>query len=228
MRSKLMSFLTVIGAVTVLVLAANTVAFATTGKSLIAGKTNSTSKVTTIKRTKAGSALKVTTKSNANPPFAVNGKGKVANLSADTVDGYDSSTMLTRAYVFNHTVTDPPSGALTIPLPVPTGKYLASYSAFLIGTANAFVDCYLQSGSPTKNVGESRLTAGPHDAALSGSGYLEVKTATNARAALVCDGGGFITDPGQPIQIVLTRVNVATSTSTSTSTRVATPSARKH
>lgn len=91
MRSKLMSLLTVIGAVTVLVLAANSVALATTGKAILAGKINTSSKMTTLTRTTAGTALKVTTKSTANAPFAVNGTGKVANLNADKIDGKDST-----------------------------------------------------------------------------------------------------------------------------------------
>src|SRR4051794_40614179 len=92
MRSKLLSLLTVIGAATVLVLAANTVALATTGKALIAGGTNSASKVTTISRTTSGSALQLKTSSSTAAPLTVNGKGKVANLNADTVDGLEGGT----------------------------------------------------------------------------------------------------------------------------------------
>lgn len=91
MRSKLLSALTVLGAVTVLVLAANTVALAANGKGFLLGKTNSASKVTTLTRTVSGPALQVKTKSNLNAPFAVNGTGKVANLNADKIDGKDSS-----------------------------------------------------------------------------------------------------------------------------------------
>ena len=91
MRSKVSTLLTVIGAVTVLVLASNTVALATTGHSFILGKANSANKITSLTRTTAGPALKVVTKSSANPPLTVNGKGKVANLNADLLDGLSSS-----------------------------------------------------------------------------------------------------------------------------------------
>jgi hypothetical protein len=88
---KFKTFLTVIGAVTVLVLAANTAAFAATGGKFILGKTNKASKVSTLKRTTAGSPLNLVTKSGANAPFTTNGGGKVANLNADKIDGKDSS-----------------------------------------------------------------------------------------------------------------------------------------
>lgn len=91
MRSRLTTVLTVIGAVTVLVLAANTVALATTGKALIVGKTNTSSKITTIKRTTAGSGLQIIT-SSTSAPLVVSGKGKVKNLDADKVDGKEASS----------------------------------------------------------------------------------------------------------------------------------------
>src|SRR5881409_1949916 len=100
MRSKFLTLLTVVGALTVLVLAGNTVALATTGKAILAGKINTSTKMTSITRTTPGTGLQVKTKSSANSPFAVNGKGKVTNLNADRLDGLDSSVLGTRAYVF--------------------------------------------------------------------------------------------------------------------------------
>ena len=91
MRSKLISALTVIGAVTILLLAGNTVALAGTGKGFLLGKTNTTSKATTLKRTAPGAALKITTKKTTDAPIKVNGTGLVANLNADKIDGKDSS-----------------------------------------------------------------------------------------------------------------------------------------
>ncbi|MFL6107223.1 MAG: hypothetical protein ACJ72L_09685 [Marmoricola sp.] len=91
MRSKLLSVLTVIGALTVLVLAGNTVALATTGKAILAGKINTASKMTSLTRTTSGTGLQVKTKSTANAPLAVNGTGKVVNFNADKLDGLDST-----------------------------------------------------------------------------------------------------------------------------------------
>lgn len=91
MRSRLISMLTVIGAVTVLVLASNTVAIAATGKGFILGKTNAAKTTTTLKRTTAGSALSLRTKSSANAPLTVNGTGVVTNFNADKLDGLDAN-----------------------------------------------------------------------------------------------------------------------------------------
>jgi hypothetical protein len=91
MHKKLISLLTVLGAATVLVLAANTVTYAATGHSFILGKANKANQVTTLKRTTSGQALSLVTKSSSNAPLAVNGKGKVANLNADRLDGLDST-----------------------------------------------------------------------------------------------------------------------------------------
>jgi hypothetical protein len=83
--------LAVLGAVTVLVLAGNSIAMAATGKAFILGKGNSANKMTSLSRTTAGSALKLKTTTSAAAPMVVNGRGKVGNLNADLLDGKDSS-----------------------------------------------------------------------------------------------------------------------------------------
>ena len=90
MRS-LKTLLTVIGAVTVLVLASNTLALAATGHALILGKKNTANKITKLNRTTAGPALKIKTTSSSAAPLKVNGAGKVTNLNADSVDGKSAS-----------------------------------------------------------------------------------------------------------------------------------------
>jgi hypothetical protein len=97
---KLKSFLTVLGAVTVLVLAGNTVAFAATGGKFFLGKTNKADQVSTLKRTTSGAALNLVTKSSSNAPLTTNGKGKVANLNADSLDGKDSSAFQSKVGPF--------------------------------------------------------------------------------------------------------------------------------
>ena len=108
--AKLRTLLTVIGAVTVLVLAGNTVALATTGHAFVLGQANKAGKATTLKRTSSGPALNLVTRPLGSAPFAVNGTGKVANLNADALDGQDSSafapssvlasTPIARGFVF--------------------------------------------------------------------------------------------------------------------------------
>jgi hypothetical protein len=89
---RIKTFLTVIGAVTILVLAANTVAYAATGGKFVLGQTNKANKATTLKRTTSGPALNLVTKPSSTAPFTVNSNGKVANLNADSLDGLDSSS----------------------------------------------------------------------------------------------------------------------------------------
>jgi hypothetical protein len=65
--------LAVVGAAVILALAGNTVALAATGQNFLLGKTNLASTVTTVERTTAGPAFKIT------------------NLNADKLDGLSSS-----------------------------------------------------------------------------------------------------------------------------------------
>jgi len=83
--------LAVVGAAVILALAGNTVAMAATGQNFLLGKTNFASTVTTVERTTAGPAFKITNDTPASAPFVTNGTGKVANLNADKLDGLSSS-----------------------------------------------------------------------------------------------------------------------------------------
>lgn len=87
----------VIGATAVLVVGIDAISYAANGQSLILGKSNKASKVTEVKRTKSGPALKLTTKKPSNPPFQTNGTGKVVNLNADKVDGIDGTALNSKA-----------------------------------------------------------------------------------------------------------------------------------
>jgi hypothetical protein len=215
MRSKLTTLLTVIGAVTVLVLAANTVAMATTGKAILAGKINTTSKMTSISRTTPGTGLQVKTKSTANAPFAVNGKGRVVNLNADTVDGLDSARLLNQPYVINKRLTTPNS-AFTVNANVPVGTYLVNYSAYFSASPSTslnIMSCYLESDNAgvVRFVGEQELSTTLSSAGVSGSGVV-TKSSASATIKLQCTTGvpsiqGF--GDSQPVQIVLTKVDLA-------------------
>jgi len=81
--------LTVVACTGVLVVGIDYVSMATTGQSLLLGKTNTANVVTKISNTGAGSALSLTVKSAATAPFTTNGKGKVANLYADRAASAD-------------------------------------------------------------------------------------------------------------------------------------------
>jgi hypothetical protein len=126
----LKTFLTVIGAVTILVLAANSAVYAATGGKFILGKTNKANKVSTLKRTTSGAALNLVTKSSSNAPLTTNGKGKVTNLNADSLDGKDSSAFAANnpTKVYKYTAATPAtSHSFSIPIPA-AGTYLVTYS----------------------------------------------------------------------------------------------------
>lgn len=93
---RLQTVLTVIGAITVLVLGGNAVAYAATGGKFILGKTNKANASSILKRTTAGAPLTLRTQSSANPPLSTNGSGRVANLNADMLDGKDSGAFQTK------------------------------------------------------------------------------------------------------------------------------------
>ena len=64
----LKTILAVLGAATILVLAANTVVLAATGQSLVLGKSNSANTATSLQRTTGGAALKLVTETSSSPP----------------------------------------------------------------------------------------------------------------------------------------------------------------
>jgi len=88
----LKTVLAVLGGATILALAANTVALASTGQALLLGKSNTAGTITAVTRSTEGTVLKLQSAKSFNAPLAVNGTGKVANLNADKVDGFDGGT----------------------------------------------------------------------------------------------------------------------------------------
>ncbi len=200
----LKTVLTVIGAVTVLVLAANTVAMATTGHSFMLGKTNSANKATTLSRTTNGTVLTLHTKSSSSAPLSVNGHGKVANLNADTVDGLDSSAMVNKASVYSFLLSLPSTNFFQRQTPVlPAGSYLVTANIALNSgpTSGVPVSCIIQAYQPDQQITDSvpANAAGQYDLSL--SGILRLKTA--GRFLLDCGGptGTYQTAVDGPAQI---------------------------
>jgi hypothetical protein len=216
---RLKTFLTVMGAVTVLVLAANSAVYAATGGTFILGHGNKATKVSTLKRTKAGPALNLVTKSSADAPMIVNGRGKVANLNADQLDGLDSADLATVPYVFTRLLTSP-TADLTLDAPVPAGTYLVSYSASLSSSPTAdllHLDCYVEqrNGTTVTDVGETHIGSGGNvHLAVSGSGLVTMQAGAGNYVHLVCSAGApFVSwavgSSSAPVQLVLTPVNSA-------------------
>lgn len=208
----LKSTLAVFGAVGVLLLAGNTIALAATGQALLLGKSNSANTITALTRSTAGSGLKVTTHDSSNSPFLVNGKGKVTNLNADTVDGYDSTAMRNRAYAFKADLTSATADFLTI-LNVPNGTYEFSYSA-LLDSPTAVTWCQIIRVPSTGILDATYVAVTQIDAAtgsptgLSGAGLVTKATGDKLEFNCGSGGGSFITEPAVPIQIVLSPTTV--------------------
>lgn len=121
--------LSILGAATILALAANTVSIAATGSGFILGKSNSANTISALTRTTSGTVLKLQSASSANPPLAVNGTGKVTNLNADKVDGLDGAALQTAVWEYTLPSTSGGTVATQFDFPnLPAGRYLASYS----------------------------------------------------------------------------------------------------
>ncbi|MCX6396764.1 MAG: hypothetical protein NTV23_09790 [Propionibacteriales bacterium] len=225
MRSKFVTVLTVIGAVTVLVLAANTVALATTGKAILAGKINTSSTLTSIVRTTPGTGLQVKTKSTANAPFAVNGTGKVVSLNADKVDGLDGGTRALK-WIFTGTRGDTTDFALA---GLPNGTYLVSYSVYFgsLSTADGLTSaCYLRqtvNGGATVFTGETNMT----ETATSYPGLSAtalVTKGTGGSVVLNCSapsGGTWTATSSEPVQITAVPIAGVTNKGAPTVSKVA-------
>jgi hypothetical protein len=218
---RLKTFLTVIGAVTVLVLAANSAVYAATGGKFILGHKNTASKVSTLKRTTNGAALKLVTKSSANAPMTVTGRGKVGNLNADEIDGLDSTALTTVPYVFTRLITTPTTD-FTLDAAVPAGTYLVSYTASLSSPTTVdlgHLDCYVEqrNGTAVTVVGETYVrSGGSFYLAGSGSGLAKKLPGAGNYLHLVCSTGTpFVSwvagSASAPVQFVLTAVNSARS-----------------
>jgi hypothetical protein len=113
----------------VLVMGLDYAASAATGHQFILGKVNKANKPTTLKRTTAGPPLQLLSTSPASPPMVVNGRGKVANLNADTVDGMEASALRTTTYAYTKAVTVPTT-SVDFEIPLAVGTYVVGYTAY--------------------------------------------------------------------------------------------------
>ena len=210
--------LAVLGAVTILVLAGNSIAMAATGKAFLLGKGNSANKMTVLKRTTAGPALKLQTTSSSAAPLAVTGRGRVGNLNADLLDGMDSTALSNRVRRFTATVPlASPVSTFTKSLPLAPGVYEVSFNAYLAGYAgNNYAECFIRTlsgGTVTSYSADLGMTVGSGAPALNASGVV-VKTASNTvQFACTTSGGTFYTADVEPFEILAKKVDGFTSSS---------------
>lgn len=207
--NRMKSMLTVLGAVTLLVLVANGVSVAATGKNFLLGKANSAGTLTTLTRTTNGPVLSLKSRTGAGAPLVVNGKGRVANLNADRLDGLDSSVLRSRSYVWTREITSAEastSWAYTL-AGLPSGTYQVGYSVFPNGSVSTgdTLTCYItlqnSGGGALRYVGENRsVSADGLRPSVSGTGIMEVGGTQSI--ALKCDASfPFFTFTGQEVQI---------------------------
>jgi hypothetical protein len=208
---KFKTFLTVIGAVTILVLAANSAVYAATGGKFILGKTNKANKVSTLKRTTSGSALSLVTKSSANAPLATNGRGKVTNLNADMVDGLDSTALKTRTIVLtdSDTVTVHPGFVTWSLSSVPAGTYLVSWDVNMLPLADTDdIVCAVTTNSFDRQFAADRDSGQGSWIAtwLSGSTVMNLNPST---MEFFCQTSAASIQLKQPLTISFTKIDTA-------------------
>lgn len=188
---RLTTPLAVLGAATVLVLAANTVTLAATGQGFLLGKSNSANNITALTRTTSGTALKLQTASSANAPLAVNGTGKVVNLNADKIDGLDGAGLQTA--VWEYTLPDKGGNTATsvsFSFPgLPAGRYLASYSVTATVSGSGVLCDFLyntnqESAAAIGGVSNSTST-------VSGTGVVDARTNPFTLQCLTLGGDTF-------------------------------------
>lgn len=209
----LKSGLAVIGAAVILVLAANTVSLAATGQALLLGKSNGANDITSITRTTSGSVLKLKSKYSSNPPLAVTGKGKVTNLNADTVDGYDGSQMLNRTLIFTKSIAlggASTSFGLTTSA-IPSGTYLVTGSAWVYGpTSSGGFECQIV-GNGTSTARWSWIPGNPDGFYTPNMTGVIKLSGLPQTVMFECHGGpsfAWSTFSGSPMQLTLTKVAV--------------------
>lgn len=221
--------LAVVGGATILVLAGNTVALAATGHSLLLGKSNSADANTSITRTTSGSVLKLQSKSATNAPLTVNGTGKVTNLNADKVDGYEGSQMLNTALVYTKAVSvASPVSSFTLTLTnVPAGKYLFNSSGFLYVTSVTTEKGCVLSVPSTGQVDYEWFTPGSGQFIMpNGTGYIVVPHTQNLTYQCYDNSStpqDWTSLSSQPLQLIFTKIASVSSGATPTLARVAAP-----
>jgi hypothetical protein len=208
-RTRLVQAFAVIGAVTVLVLAANSVALAANGKGFLLGKSNTATSVTALTNIKKGTVLALHAKPGSAPLWVSN-TSLVSNLNSFRLDGKSANDLSSWVYSVSKSVTTP-TGSIGVPINVPAGSYVISYSAYLVGAYDTTADCYLTGGNQV--VGESRIATGGNTPGLTGTGLLTVTAAEPGELFCTTSGSNeLITLSSEPIQVVAQRVDAVKST----------------
>lgn len=165
--------LPVLLAALVLVGGVNIAAYAANGKPLLLGRFNAEGRTAVVKNNGNGPALDLRSKPGA-PSLKVSNARKVPRLNADKVDGNDARALQTQAYTFRLSQNDPLT-TLDVPLDVPPGRYLATYSLLVEETPG----CYFRppGGGQAGGWGYSVPGAGTILHSVSGSTIIDTRGA---------------------------------------------------
>ena len=205
----LKSVLAVLGAATILVLAGNTIVMAATGNSLLLGKSNSANANTSITRTTSGSVLKLQSKYSSNAPLTVNGRGRVTNLNADKLDGYNSTSLRNRTYVFTSVFSNKSNVAFK--LPVTNGSYIVTVSNFFADITGTGVQCFVTDKNFSVTTGwdaQNYVNNDEWKPAASATGYATKSSTSDIWVACGTDGPAWSTAQSRPLTITATQTDI--------------------
>ncbi len=192
-------------AAAVLLLGANVTAYAATGKPLLLGKSNNTTKTTTL-ASKRGPALSLRTAVTA-PPMRVTSPRLVTRLNADQVDGYHASSLMTSSTVYRVPAMSWPEMNPRWSLGrVPTGTYEIGLD--LMFTSDGSGRCLVLAGAAERILIGASAPAVRDLMALSGSAVVRI-SAADSPLVLTCfnEDATLQTWPGTSPQVTLTRID---------------------
>ncbi|MGC4112519.1 MAG: hypothetical protein QM747_19270 [Nocardioides sp.] len=130
-------WLATISSAALLVVGLDYATYAVTGDSLLLGRANHSSSVTTLTRQGGGPALSLTS-SGTSPSLRVSSSARVARLNADLLDGRHAKDLETRTVSFHAGARgDVLGGAGFWVTPVEPGAYQVSFKAFVFPDAVA-------------------------------------------------------------------------------------------
>jgi len=215
---RLKTFVSALVVALVVIASLDYAASAATGHAFVLGQLNKANRTTALKRTTPGPALSLTTTSSAAAPLTVNGRGRVANLNADRIDGLDSSALVgVRAqvsrFVFDATELVH-AGAMPTLAP---GSYLATLDVAFIGAAgSAAVPTGLSCEFVQTGIGDSEVERGLVQGSMSVnevpalSSTTVLTTQDGDHLTLLCSASkAWTTNENRPAEVTLTKLDGA-------------------
>jgi hypothetical protein len=207
--------LAVVGAMAIAVVGFDGVTYAATGSSLILGRANRASTVTTVQNTGSGAALNLVTRSSSSAPFTTNAKGRVRNLyasralSADTLGGHTYAQTVTAAgpqvwaAAVEHVSLAAQTTEQTIAsVTVPAGRYLLSAKLYTISSGPPYTAlCSLAAGATTIDFTDLQPTGQYGTLSLLGTATVTGRTAMTVK----CNDVGKVLDVWQT-KLIATKV----------------------